>query len=85
MTRTSSPAIEWAAGISVSTAATPVPDNPYPANIINLSLGGAGSCISAYQIALNKVTSLGALIVVSAGNASAPSGRRPTAARWYKA
>jgi serine protease len=66
--------IEWAAGISVSTAATPVPDNPYPANIINLSLGGTGSCISAYQIALNKVTSLGALIVVSAGNASTAVG-----------
>jgi serine protease len=66
--------IEWAAGISVSTAATPVPDNPFPANIINLSLGGTGSCISAYQIALNKVTSLGALIVVSAGNASTAVG-----------
>jgi serine protease len=66
--------IEWAAGISVSTAASPVPDNPYPANIINLSLGGTGSCISAYQIALNKVTSLGALIVVSAGNASTAVG-----------
>jgi serine protease len=66
--------IEWAAGISVSTTATPVPDNPYPANIINLSLGGTGSCISAYQIALNQVTSMGALIVVSAGNASGAVG-----------
>jgi serine protease len=35
--------IEWAAGMSVSTAATPVPNNPYPANIINLSLGGTGA------------------------------------------
>jgi serine protease len=66
--------IEWAAGISVSTAATPVPDNPYPASIINLSLGGTGPCISAYQIALNAVTSMGALVVVSAGNASGPVG-----------
>jgi serine protease len=66
--------IEWAAGISVSTAATPVPDNPYPANIINLSLGGTGPCISAYQIALKAVTSMGALVVVSAGNASGSVG-----------
>jgi serine protease len=66
--------IEWAAGISVSNAATPVPDNPYPANIINLSLGGSGSCISAYQIALKAVTGMGALVVVSAGNASAAVG-----------
>ena len=62
--------IEWAAGMSVSTAATPVPNNPYPASIINLSLGGTGSCPSAYQIGLSAVTKLGALVVVSAGNAS---------------
>jgi serine protease len=66
--------IEWAAGISVATAANPVPDNPYPANIINLSLGGSGSCISAYQIALTAVTNMGALVVISAGNASAAVG-----------
>jgi serine protease len=66
--------IEWAAGISVATAANPVPDNPYPANIINLSLGGNGNCFSAYQIALTAVTNMGALVVVSAGNASAAVG-----------
>jgi serine protease len=66
--------IEWAAGMSVSTAATPVPNNPYPANIINLSLGGTGACISAYQIALKAVTGMGALVVVSAGNASTAVG-----------
>ena len=58
----------------MATTATPVPDNPYPANIINLSLGGTGSCISAYQIALTAVTNMGALVVVSAGNASAAVG-----------
>jgi serine protease len=62
--------IEWAAGMSVSTAETPVPDNPYPANIINLSLGGTGSCTSGYQIALGQVTGMGVLVVASAGNAS---------------
>jgi serine protease len=62
--------VEWAAGMSVSNAATTVPNNPYPANIINLSLGGSGSCPSAYSIALKSVTQLGALVVVSAGNAN---------------
>lgn len=62
--------IEWAAGMSVSTAQTPVPDNPYPANIINLSLGGSSSCSSAYQDALTTVTGMGVLVVASAGNAS---------------
>jgi serine protease len=66
--------IEWAAGMSVATAANPVPDNPYPANIINLSLGGAGSCITAYQIALTAVTKMGALVVASAGNATGAVG-----------
>jgi serine protease len=66
--------IEWAAGMSVATQANPVPDNPYPANIINLSLGGSGSCISAYQIALSAVTNMGALVVISAGNASGAVG-----------
>jgi serine protease len=63
-------AVEWAAGISISTAQTSVPDNPYPAAIINLSLGGSGSCPTAYQSALNTVTGMGVLVVVSAGNAS---------------
>jgi serine protease len=66
--------IEWAAGMSVATAANPVPDNPYPANIINLSLGGSGSCITAYQIALTAVTKMGALVVASAGNATGAVG-----------
>jgi serine protease len=60
--------------MSVATAANPVPDNPYPANIINLSLGSPGSCISAYQIALTAVTNMGVLVVASAGNASGAVG-----------
>ena len=32
--------IQWAAGLSVTDGSgNPVPDNPYPADIINLSLG----------------------------------------------
>ena len=38
--------IQWAVGLSVSG----VPNNPYPADIVNLSLGGSGTCPgSTYQ------------------------------------
>jgi serine protease len=64
--------IEWAAGLPVTDTedptATVVPDNPYPADIINLSLGGESTCPSSYQTALSTVTSMGVLIVASAGN-----------------
>jgi serine protease len=60
--------IEWAVGMSI----TGVPDNPYPADIINLSLGGKGSCPSGYQNLLTTLTNMGVLVVVSAGNASGP-------------
>jgi serine protease len=57
-------AMRWAAGITVSG----VPANPYPAKIINLSLGGEGACTAAYQAAITEVVARGALVVVSAGN-----------------
>jgi serine protease len=60
--------MQWAAGMSVAGA----PNNPYPADIINLSLGGSGSCPSVYADAVTSLTSLGVLIVVSAGNESGP-------------
>lgn len=60
--------MQWAAGISVPG----VPDNPYPAKIINMSLTGqaAGGCSDAtnYPEAINKIKAKGALIVVAAGN-----------------
>jgi serine protease len=68
--------IQWAAGLPVTNPLGPaVPDNPYPADIINLSLGGStdscsGSDGAAYQTALTTVTGLGVLVVISAGNAS---------------
>jgi serine protease len=68
--------IEWAAGLPVVNPQGPVvPDNPYSADIINLSLGGsADSCSSsdgaAYENALSTVTNMGILVVISAGNAS---------------
>ncbi len=66
-------AIQWAAGMAVSG----VPTNPYPANIINLSLGGTGACPMAYQTALQSVTQLGVLIVASAGNGGAAGSTAP--------
>jgi len=56
--------IIWAAGGSVSG----VPLNSNPANVINLSLGGAGSCGVTQQNAINTARNLGATIVVAAGN-----------------
>jgi serine protease len=65
--------MRWAAGMSVTNAdGTAVVDNPYPADIINLSLGGSGTCPSSYQSIINTLTGMGVLIVVSAGNQSGP-------------
>ena len=58
----------WAAGITVSGA----PANPNPAKIINLSLGATGSCLKSYQDAIDQITALGILVVVSAGNEGGP-------------
>ena len=54
----------WAAGGSVSGA----PLNPNPASVINLSLGGGGSCDSTSQNAINTARSLGSVVIVAAGN-----------------
>jgi serine protease len=58
--------MQWAAGLSVSG----VPDNPYPADIINLSLGGTGTCLSDYQAVINTLNAMGVLMVASAGNSN---------------
>jgi serine protease len=60
--------MQWAAGMSVAG----VPDNPYPADIINLSLGGSGSCGSDYTSLINSLTTMGVLVVASAGNEGGP-------------
>jgi serine protease len=60
--------MQWAAGMPVAG----VPDNPYPADIINLSLGGSGSCPSAYQNVVTTLATMGVLVVASAGNESGP-------------
>jgi serine protease len=58
----------WAAGLHVDG----VPDNPYPAKVINLSLGSAGQCSQGYQTVIDELTARGVLVVVSAGNESGP-------------
>ena len=59
--------MRWAAGLNVAG----VPANPYPVKVMNLSLGGGGSCGTTYQNAINAVTAAGAVVVVAAGNSGA--------------
>ncbi|WP_018692553.1 S8 family peptidase [Algicola sagamiensis] len=63
--------IVWAAGGSVPG----VPDNPNPAKVINLSLGGPGYCQRQTQQAINFARSQGATIVVAAGNSNSDVSR----------
>lgn len=58
----------WAAGRTVPG----VPPNPTPAKILNISLGGQGSCDSASADVTSQLASDGVLIVVSAGNEGGP-------------
>lgn len=58
----------WAAGNPVGG----VPNNPYPAQILNMSLGAAGSCPQSYQDIVDTLVSEGVLVVVSAGNEGGP-------------
>ena len=57
-------AIIWAAGGHVDG----VPDNAYPAKIINMSIGTVTQCPAAYQRAINIARSKGAIVVAAAGN-----------------
>ncbi len=61
-------AMRWAAGLQVPG----IPLNPYPAKIINLSLGGSSVCTNAYQDVASELAALGVLIVASAGNEGGP-------------
>src|ERR1700730_13364345 len=61
----------WAAGIPVSGA----PNNPYPARIENMSLGGTGSCPRLYADVIAQLTAKGVLVVASAGNEGGAGGR----------
>jgi serine protease len=58
----------WAAGLTVAGA----PANPYPARIINMSLGSPNACAASYQDAIRQVAARGVVVVVSAGNEGGP-------------
>ncbi|MFE9771822.1 S8 family serine peptidase [Streptomyces sp. NPDC005931] len=57
-------AITWASGGTVSG----VPANANVAKVINMSLGGSGSCSTATQSAINAAVNRGTTVVVAAGN-----------------
>lgn len=61
-------AIRWSAGLPVPA----VPNNPSPARVINLSLGGSGACSAspATQAAVNDAVAAGATVIVAAGNSA---------------
>ncbi len=56
----------WASGGTVSG----IPANANPAQIINMSLGGGGSCSTTYQNAINGAVNRGSTVVVAAGNSN---------------
>jgi serine protease len=61
-------AMAWAAGFPV----TGVPANPYPARIINMSLGATGPCPQTYQTIVDQLVGAGVLVVVAGGNEGGP-------------
>lgn len=56
--------IIWASGGTV----TGIPANANPAKVVNMSLGGGGTCGATYQNAINSAVSRGTTVVVAAGN-----------------
>ncbi len=56
--------MRWAAGLSVPG----VPANPNPAKVLNLSLGGTGTCLATYQDAVNAVRAAGSAVIAATGN-----------------
>ena len=56
--------MRWAAGLAVPD----VPANPYPAQVLNMSLGSSGNCSRTYQSAVTSVIDAGKVIVASTGN-----------------
>lgn len=62
-------AVTWASGGIVARISPAI--NPTPAKVINMSLGGTGSCDVPMQTAITNARNRGAVIVVATGNESA--------------
>lgn len=60
----------WAAGLLLPPPliVSVPPINPYPAQVINMSLGAAGACSELYASAVKDITAHSVIIVASAGN-----------------
>lgn len=58
--------MRWAAGFTVPGE----PANLNPENVVNMSLGGGGSCGLTYQNAIEDMIAAGVTIVVAAGNSN---------------
>lgn len=60
--------LNWAAGIAING----IPTNPHPANVINMSIGGQGTCLtrSPTQSALASIKNRGITVVTASGNDS---------------
>ncbi len=56
--------LRWAGGLPIAG----VPNNPNPANIINLSLGHTGPCSFSEQATIDELFARGVVVVASAGN-----------------
>lgn len=66
-------AITWASGGPVEG----VPNNPNPADVINLSLGSPDRCQAAEQLAIDQAVGRGTFIVATAGNRNSPVSGSP--------
>jgi serine protease len=61
--------MRWAAGLQVFTSkGAPLPLNPNPARIVNISFGGSSACNVAYQETIDELRSVGVVVVAAAGN-----------------
>jgi len=60
-------AVRWSAGIEVPG----IPQNPTPARVVNLSIGGPTECTRAWQDVINQLNTINVSVVVAAGNEAA--------------
>jgi serine protease len=60
-------AMRWAGGLPVPGA----PENPHPARVINMSLGGNNGCSAPYLLTIAELNQAGVSVVASAGNSGA--------------